>query len=561
MALTIVILNQQSLMVARQIQAALPDTLIYGLESRIPAAEVEASFANFGDSLRQLFAEGQPIVGICAAGILIRTLASQISDKRQEPPVLAVAEDGSTVVPLLGGLQGVNELARQIAAALNVSPAITTAGDLRFQTALLSPPAGYTLANPDDAKAFISNLLSGATLKLEGAASWLSESQLPFAENAALTVRVTEYIPNHSPDCLTYHPKTLAISMNPRATDHPSALIAQALSAANLSPASAAVLVAPLNQAADPGVHAAAANLQVPARFLPAASPELLARAAVGASGRLLVSEPDYAIAVADLPLDPASIGQPQGQLAIVGTGPGSAEWMSPQVQQLLQAATDWVGYSTYLDLVEPLRQGQQRHDSDNRVELERAKLALNLAAAGRSVALISSGDPGIYAMAAAVFEVLETPEPAWEQIQIQVAPGISALQAAAARVGAPIGHDFCAISLSDILKPWEVIERRIAAAAEADFVIAFYNPLSKQRSWQLEQAIAILRRYRQPDTPVLLARDVGRPAESVTLRTLATFAPAEVDMRTLVLIGSSKTRTIAHPNGVWLYTPRRYDL
>ena len=561
LAPTIIVLGQHSLPVARQIQTALPNALIYGLERRIPATDVDVSFANFGDNLRQLFADGRPIIGICAAGILIRTLAAQISDKRQEPPVLAVAEDGSAVVPLLGGLQGVNDLARQIAAALNVSPAITTTGDLRFRTALLAPPDSYTLANPEDAKTFIADLLAGSSLKLEGDADWLNKSQLPFSSDANLTIRITEYIGKYSPQCLVYHPKTLAIAVNPTASGDIPTLVTKMLSDAHLASASVAGIFAPLNHAAHPSIQATAELLQVPVRLLPAASADLLALTAVGSSGQLLASQPACAIAMAPLPIDSSKIGQRRGHLAIVGTGPGSAEWMSPQVKHLLQAATDWVGYSTYLDLVEPLRQGQQRHDSDNRVELERAKLALNLAAAGRSVALISSGDPGIYAMAAAVFEVLETAEPAWLQVEIQVAPGISALQAAAARIGAPIGHDFCAISLSDILKPWEVIERRIAAAAEADFVIAFYNPLSKQRYWQLKQAIAVLRRYRQPETPVLLARDVGRIGESIQIRSLGEFSPTEVDMRTLVLVGSSKTRTVAHPNGFWLYTPRRYDL
>jgi len=172
--------------------------------------------------------------------------------------------------------------------------------------------------------------------------------------------------------------------------------------------------------------------------------------------------------------------------LAIVGTGPGDAQWLSPEVRDVLHAATDWVGYTTYLNLVEPLKHGQQCHPFDNRAELERACMALDLAAEGRAVALVSSGDPGIYAMAAAVFEVLEQADkPAWQRVEIQVCPGISAMQAAAAQVGAPLGHDFCTISLSDILKPWPVIAQRLAAAAQADFVIVLYNSVSKQRTWQ----------------------------------------------------------------------------
>jgi cobalt-precorrin 5A hydrolase/precorrin-3B C17-methyltransferase len=182
----------------------------------------------------------------------------------------------------------------------------------------------------------------------------------------------------------------------------------------------------------------------------------------------------NLAVAASKKVIDISTIGKARGRLFIVGTGPGAANWMSPQVKQILSEATDLVGYSFYLDLAGSLREGQRRHEFDNREELARAEMALDLAAEGRTVAVVSSGDPGIYAMAAAVFEVLDcNPQPKWQSIKIHVCPGISAVQAAAARIGAPIGHDFCVISLSDILKPWSIIERRIIAAAEADFAIA----------------------------------------------------------------------------------------
>jgi cobalt-precorrin 5A hydrolase / precorrin-3B C17-methyltransferase len=458
MQAVIIVLGRQSLPLAEQIQAALPGALRYGLASRIEATEVEVSFTEFGDTVRRLFTEGRPIIGICAAGILIRTLAPLLSDKRQEPPVLAVAEDGSAVVPLLGGLQGVNDLARQIGLALSISPAITTTGDLRFRTALLAPPRGYELANPDDAKIFIANLLAGATVQLQGEAAWLSQSQLPLAPEADLILQVTERAVQPHANCLVYHPKTLAIgldgaSLDPADPEAAVILINQTLSAANLARAAVVGVFATTAAAGHPSIHAVAQSLKVPARFFPDASldPARIALQATAGRGQLVVTHP-VAIARAQLPFEAEAIGQAQGRLAIVGTGPGRADWMSPEVKALLKASTDWVGYTTYLNLVEPLRQGQQRHDSDNRVELDRARLALDLAAQGRSVALISSGDPGVYAMATAVFEVLEA-EAAnkldWQQLEIRVAPGISALQAAASRIGAPIGHDFCAISLS----------------------------------------------------------------------------------------------------------------
>lgn len=564
--IAIVVLGQQSVSVARQIAIALPNATVYGLSDRTRGVDV--SFTNFGETLRQLFASGTPIVGICAAGILIRTLAPLLSDKRQEPPVLAVAEDGSAVVPLLGGLHGVNDMARQIGAVLGIAPAITTTGDLRFHTALLSPPDGYVLANPEAAKKMIADLLAGATVKLEGNAPWLSASQLPFALDSELTIHVTEHKVEEKPDTLVYHPKTLAIAVDESISVEPQAaiaLITQTLTQANLSPHAIAAVFALKIHAGHPGIQAIATAFKLPARFFPyvEVTAEEIAMTAVGAAGQLIISDQQKqcAIAVAPLPLQIDEIGQRRGQLAIVGTGPGSSEWMSPEVKAILKSATDWVGYSTYLNLVEPLRHGQQRHDSDNRVEIDRAKQALDLAASGREVALVSSGDPGIYAMASAVFEILEQEnKPEWHRIAIKVCPGISAMQAAAALVGAPLGHDFCAISLSDILKPWDAIATRIAAAAEADFAIAFYNPVSKQRTWQLEKAREILLKWRSPQTPIVLAKNLGRAGQSIETETLDQLSPDRADMRTIILIGSSKTRTIPRPyGGAWIYTPRRY--
>jgi cobalt-precorrin 5A hydrolase / precorrin-3B C17-methyltransferase len=562
----IIVLGQNSLTLAKQIKSVLLNATIYGLTER--TSNVDVSFTNFGATLRELFASGTPIIGICAAGILIRTLAPIISDKRQEPPVLAVAEDGSAVVPLLGGLQGVNDLARLIAAVLEVKAAITTTGDIRFHTALLAPPPGYHLANPDNAKKFISDLLAGATVKLEGTAPWLINSKLPFDEEGKLTIQITEYQLPLTPDCLVYHPATLAIGVSNAANinlEDAVSCIQQMLADAGLSIFSVAGVFA-LDEEAVSVIDEIADALNVPVRWFNCQSEKnavAIALTATGASGKLVVQQEsgiNLAVAVSQEVIDINTIGKARGQLFIVGTGPGAANWMSPEVQQILSEATDLVGYSFYLDLAGSLREGQRRHEFDNREELARAEMALDLAAEGRIVAVVSSGDPGIYAMAAAVFEVLDcNPQPKWQSIKIHVAPGISAIQAAAARIGAPIGHDFCVISLSDILKPWSIIERRIIAAAEADFAIAFYNPASKQRTSQLASAREILLRYRSPQTIVVLARNIGRVGESVVVRTLADLSPQEVDMRTLVLVGSSKTRTVPHSGGVWVYTPRTY--
>jgi cobalt-precorrin 5A hydrolase / precorrin-3B C17-methyltransferase len=466
----VIILGETSIAIARQIQTVIPEALIYGLASRTQTADRQ--YDKFSETISELFGQGHPIIGICAAGIIIRSLAPLLSNKRAEPPVIAIAEDGSAVVPLLGGLNGANDLARAIAKVLQVQAAITTTGDLRFQTALLAPPSGYRLLNDDQqAKTFLADLLAGKSVQLIGDAPWLSESNLIFADHATHTIEVIS-------------------------------------------------------------------------------SKIELAAIASKLSSTYLIYQTD---------LLPTQSGT--GKLSIIGTGPGAAKWMSPEVKAILEEATDFVGYKTYINLVKEFTIGKTIHASDNRVELDRARLALNLATDHKSVVIVSSGDPGIYGMAAAVFEVLDhEADPKWNQIDIHVAPGISAAQAAAAAIGAPIGHDFCTISLSDILKPWEVIAQRLAAAAQADFAIAIYNPISSQRKWQLPATKEILLQWRSPDTPVILGHKMGRKGENVRVITLAELAPDLADMQTVIIVGSSKTKALTWGDRQHVYTPRKYN-
>ena len=249
--------------------------------------------------------------------------------------------------------------------------------------------------------------------------------------------------------------------------------------------------------------------------------------------------------------------GRP-GSVVVVGLGPAGPDWLTPEAQAELAAADELIGYETYLARV-PERRGQRRHATDNRVEAQRARHALALAAAGSRVAVVSSGDPGIFAMAAAVLEALDG-DAELPDVEVRVVPGVSAMQAAAARVGAPLGHDFCVLSLSDQLKPWDVVERRLDAAAGADLVLALYNPASRTRREQLACAVAVLRRHRSEGTPVVVARAVGSADELVTVTTLGALDLSVVDMRTLLIVGSSTTRTVKHGVGPpRVYTPRRY--
>jgi precorrin-3B C17-methyltransferase len=245
------------------------------------------------------------------------------------------------------------------------------------------------------------------------------------------------------------------------------------------------------------------------------------------------------------------------GEILVVGLGPGPDLWRTPEASAALERATDLVGYAPYLARC-PERPGQRRHGSDNRVELDRARLAIDLARAGRVVAVVSGGDPGVFAMAAAVVEAIEADEGA-RTLPVTVLPGVSAMQAAAARLGAPLGHDFCAISLSDNLKPWSLVEKRLRAAADGDFVIALYNPASKARPSRIFEAFALLGHLKAASTPVAFARAVGRPDEKIVVTTLAAADPSIVDMATLVIIGSSESRIVERPGQApFILSPRQ---
>jgi len=250
------------------------------------------------------------------------------------------------------------------------------------------------------------------------------------------------------------------------------------------------------------------------------------------------------------------------GSLTVVGLGPGRAELTTPAASAALAAATDLIGYGPYLDRIAAAPDGQRRHASDNRVELERARHALELAASGKSVAVVSGGDPGVFAMAAAVFEAIEMGPAEWRALDIRVEPGVTAMLAAAAEIGAPLGGDFCAISLSDNLKSWTTITRRLEAACAGDFVIALYNPLSRARPHQLGEAFDILRRNKPPSTIIVMVRAAGSGEMRRITTTLGDVDPDQADMRTLVMIGSSATRLIARDgrDDPWVYTPRREE-
>ncbi len=562
----IVILGAGALDTARRIQARYPGARVHGLASRVDA---DVPFDELGAHLRELYARGLPIVALCAAGIVIRCLAPALADKGVEPPVLAVAEDGSAVVPLLGGLTGVNVIAREIAECVGVAPAITTSGELRFGACVLNPPEGYALADLAQGKRFVSDLLAGASTRVDGAAPWLDDVALPRDAAAAHAIRVTPDAWRGARDELVIHPRSVVVGVAADAVHADEALAARIeamLDAQGLARLALAAIVAPSSAIGEPALEEAASTLDVPLRFVdgdrdaPADASTLLGRA-LRVTHTLREESNGLACAVASQPVDPATLGRARGRLTVLGLGPGGAAWLTPAARAALADATDILGYTTYVNMAGPFRADQCVHGTDNREEMQRARHAFELAAEGRRVAVVSSGDPGVFAMAAAVLEALdEARDPQWAAVDLRVEPGISASLATAAQAGAPLGHDFCAISLSDNLKPWDVIEMRLQHAAQADLVMAFYNPISRARPWQLDRALDIVRAHRAADTVVVLGRDIGRPGATLSTTTLGALRGDQVDMRTMVIVGSSTTRRFAIGNArEWVYTPRWY--
>jgi cobalt-precorrin 5A hydrolase / precorrin-3B C17-methyltransferase len=534
--------------------------------------------------LQRLFRDGHSIIALCAAGIVIRALAGILHDKRQQPPVVALAEDGSSAVPLLGGHHGANELARQVAGVTGGHAAITTASDLRFGTAFDDPPEGWELANPHDMKDFVARLLAGETVRLEGDLPWLDLLQ---SAEAALTITATHEEIGGSPARLVYHPKVLTLGVGGErgvAAEELIALIEDTLTRHRLAKASLAVIASIDLKEDEAAIHALARHLGLPVRVFTAnelnretprlKTPSAVVMAEVGCPGvaegaalasagpdsQLLIAKTKSKRATCAVALAPSPLalrGRQRGMVSLVGLGPGDAASRSPAATEALQRATDWVGYGLYLDLAGDLKAAQKEHRFPLGAEEDRVRHAIALAREGRQVALVCSGDPGIYAMAALVYEVLDLKP---ERIEVEVVPGISAFQAAAARAGAMIGHDFCCISLSDLLTPWEVIENRLHAAAQGDFVTAFYNPRSLKRRDQLERAIDILKPHRHGGTPVIIASNLGRPEENVCIVALKDFDPGVVDMLTLVMVGSSQSKSLLRGDGTtYAYTPRGY--
>ncbi|MEM8824503.1 MAG: precorrin-3B C(17)-methyltransferase [Pseudomonadota bacterium] len=580
MALTPIVLalNTAGEPTARRIADAL-DCPFHGRENRTGA---DITFPNALTHARDLFAAGHAVIGVCASGILIRAVAPLLADKTAEPPVISISDDGRVVVPLLGGHRGANRLARRIAEALGGTAAVTTAGDVALGVALDEPPPGYALANPDDAKSVMAALLSA------GGARQTGEALFDLPDGDAVEIAVTEHPDSGGPTKLVYHPKRYALGVGCARDADPDELwrnVQTILAEAGIAPGALASINTLDLKLDEPAMNALAARLGRPLRAFSAnalanievPNPSDMVRAEVGtpsvaeaaalaaSGGQIVVGKRKTGNTTAALARAPEPIihlpGRARGRVSIVSVGPGQSAWRTPEASRLVQEAEELVGYGLYIDLLGPLAAGKRRANFPLGGEEARCRYALEQAGEGRNVALICSGDAGIYAMGALVFELIDRSDltDAARRVEIVCTPGVSALQAAAARAGAPLGHDFCAISLSDLLTPRDDILRRLHAAAEGDFVIAFYNPVSRRRRTLLAEARDILLRHRPADTPVLLATSLGRPEETLRYRRLDALEVDEVDMLTVVLVGSSNTRLTRTGDGMRMFTPRGY--
>ncbi|WTO38028.1 precorrin-3B C(17)-methyltransferase [Streptomyces achromogenes] len=515
------------------------------------------------EAVRAAFAECEQLVCFLATGAVVRLLAPLLGDKAADPGVVCVDEGGRFAVSLLGGHGGgANELAREVGALLGAEPVVTTATDA------VGLPGLDTLGLPyEGAVAAVSRaLLDGEPVALAAEVAW-PLPPLPVADDGAYTIRVTDRDAVPGEREVLLRPPSLVVGVGASKgapAEEVLGLIEGALREAGLTARSVGRLATVDAKAGEPGIVAAAERLGVPlvtysaeelagvavpnpsaAPLAAVGTPSVAEAAALLGGGELLVPKRKSAMATCAVVRRPA-----RGRLAVVGLGPGARDLLTPRAAAELRRASVVVGLDQYVDQIRDLlRPGTRVLQSGLGAEEERARTAVAQARAGHAVALIGSGDAGVYAMASPALAE------ASDDIDVVGVPGVTAALAAGAILGAPLGHDHVSISLSDLHTPWEVIERRVRAAAEADLVVTFYNPRSRGRDWQLPKALAILAGHREPGTPVGVVRNASRPDESSRVTTLAALDPASVDMMTVVTVGNTATRIVAGR----MVTPRGY--
>lgn len=535
------------------------------------------------DALREAWRTCDAVVSFLAVGATVRVLAPLLGDKTTDPAVVCVDESMTFAVAVLGGHHGANLLAHRLTGVLGCTPVVTTASEASNLTPLDSYGAdlGFTVHNPELLAHVGAAVLSGEPVRLDGAAGWplppLPPNVSPDAPEDGHRILVTDQA---EPDrmchegwfggALVYRPRSLVVGVGSArgvSSSEVSALVEAALAAGELAPESVRYLATAALKADEEGILAVAREhgwevITHPAEDLAAVAvpnPSEVVRAEVGTpsvaeAAALLTAGPGAVLVVQKRKSGGATAAvarlRPRGRLSIVGLGPGARDLLAPRAIASLQRASVVVGLDQYVDQVRDLlRPGTRVLVSGLGQEEERARTAVTEASAGNAVALVGSGDAGIYAMASPALEF------AGADIDVEGVPGITAAVAAANLLGAPLGHDHAVVSLSDLHTPWEIIERRVTAAAEGDFTVCLYNPRSRARDWQLPKALSILAAHRPPDTPAGYVREATRDGQAVTLTTLADLDPAHVDMLTVVVVGSSRSRTVAGR----FVTPRGY--
>lgn len=522
---------------------------------------------------------------ICATGIAVRAVAPLLGSKHSDPAVVCLDDGRRWAIALSGGHHGANELAREVARLLGAEPVVTTASDAGDGVIGLDTLPGFRTRG--DIAGVTRRWLEGTPPSIDqrDLAEWplpkalgeLSKSPqdaMDTGDAQPPRVRVTDRVVAPGDGEVVLQPASLVLGVGSSSVADAAgirALVARSLAAAGLARESVGLVATVDLKADEPGIVALAAELGVELRTFPAEalagvdvpnpSPvvqaevgtpsvaEAAARLAAGSEGELVVDKQRSAEATVAV----ARRERPEGILSVVGLGPGDVSVRTPAAAIAVRHADVIIGYGPYVDLASDLL--ETRHQvvrSPIGAETERCVEALERAAAGATVALVCSGDPGVYAMASLVGELA----PSHGNPRVTIVPGVTAALSAAARLGAPLGHDHVYISLSDLLTPWEVIERRLLAAAESDLVVSFYNPRSKRRRWQLERALEILAKHRPEDCPAAIAIDVGRPAERIIRTTLATLDPDDVDMLSLVMVGATTTRWLSGR----MVTPRGYS-
>ncbi|MBB4716119.1 precorrin-3B C(17)-methyltransferase [Streptomyces luteogriseus] len=520
-----------------------------------------------GDAVRTAFAQCEQLVCFLATGAVVRLVAPLLSGKTEDPGVVCVDEGGRFAVSLLGGhAGGANELAREVGDLLRAEPVVTTATDAVDLAGLdtLGLPVEGDVAGVSRA------LLDGEAVALRAEAAW-PLPPLPVTDEGSYTIRLTDRLVEAAEREAVLRPPTLVVGVGASKgapVEEVLGLVEDALREAGLSMASVAELATVDAKAEEPGIVEAARRLGVPlvtysaeelagvdvpnpsdAPLAAVGTPSVAEAAALVGGGELLV--PKRKSAASPAMATCAVVRRPgRGRLAVVGLGPGARDLLTPRGKAELRRASVLVGLDQYVDQIRDLlRPGTRILESGLGAEEERARTAVEEARKGQAVALIGSGDAGVYAMASPALAE------ASDDIDVVGVPGVTAALAAGAILGAPLGHDHVSISLSDLHTPWEVIERRVRAAAEADIVVTFYNPRSRGRDWQLPKALGILAEHRTPATPVGVVRNASRPDESSRLTTLGALDPATVDMMTVVTVGNTATRDIAGR----MVTPRGY--